>query len=156
MEVSSTQDKYVTGIIGAVSLLSLLAVKLAAFATADVVWVLGYETHIGCWFKDAFHAPCPFCGMTRSVVLTLQGDLPAAFRLNAAGPPIIFGTLALGIGMLFLSFAGGAARPSGASNNYGKKILTAAAIYFSLVALFSVAYWILRLLGYFPPLPELL
>lgn len=38
-----------------------------------------------CWLHEAFGVACPFCGMTRSIVALLDGDVGPAFRFHPAG-----------------------------------------------------------------------
>jgi len=73
------------------------ALGLGAFVVA--AWLSPYEadgrprasgTHrqLGlppCQFQTMFHLPCPACGMTTSLALVMDGDLPAAWRVNWAG-----------------------------------------------------------------------
>lgn len=150
MEKSAVDSKYAGAVIGAVSLLSLLTINLTASATANRVWFLGNETHIGCWFKETFHAPCPVCGMTRSVILAVHGNLGEAFQMHIGGPLAVFGILIFGLAMLY------SALQDKSAGSFGKKALTAITVYFGIVTFVSIVYWILRLSGYFQTLPELL
>lgn len=40
-----------------------------------------------CPFRLLTGLPCPLCGLTRSWVATMHGDLPTALTLNPFGPP---------------------------------------------------------------------
>jgi glucan phosphoethanolaminetransferase (alkaline phosphatase superfamily) len=60
--------------------------------------------HWGCWFQQRFGIPCPTCGMTRSVLLTLHGQFNEAVRLNPAGLMLVVGVVLLGLALLFLMF----------------------------------------------------
>ncbi|MBB4136022.1 DUF2752 domain-containing protein [Gordonia humi] len=42
-----------------------------------------------CPFRRLTGLPCPGCGLTRSFVYTMHGDLPAAFAAHAFGPPLV-------------------------------------------------------------------
>ncbi|HKP72093.1 MAG TPA: DUF2752 domain-containing protein, partial [Pyrinomonadaceae bacterium] len=66
------------GVVGASLLLQLGLIRALASATSERVFVLGRELHWGCWFKARFGVPCPTCGMTRSVLLSLHGQFVEA------------------------------------------------------------------------------
>ena len=42
-----------------------------------------------CWFKGWSGYPCLSCGLTRSFLHTVHGDLPRAFELHPLGPPLV-------------------------------------------------------------------
>jgi hypothetical protein len=67
-------------------LLGLLAVTrcVARFYDGQVS-LFGRPIHWDCWFRQRFGVPCPACGMTRSVILTLSGHLSKAAEMNVAG-----------------------------------------------------------------------
>ena len=79
--------------ISAMFIAPLFAIYLFATATAKNVWFFGQETHIGCWFGYYFGIPCPVCGMPRSVILTVHGDLETAVEMHIGGPLFGFGSL---------------------------------------------------------------
>jgi|SRR5215217_6509935 len=80
-----------------VLILGLVVLRVAAWADANQVWLLGKQLHWGCWFKEHYGFPCPTCGMTRSVLLTMHGDFHNALLLNPAGPFFIAGLILLAI-----------------------------------------------------------
>ena len=86
--------------------LGLVLLRFAAWADANQVWLFGRQLHWGCWFKEHYGFPCPTCGMTRSVILTMHGDLHNAFFLNPAGPILIAGLILVGIISLRLPLIG--------------------------------------------------
>lgn len=86
--------------------LGLVVLRVAAWADASQVWLFGRQLHWGCWFKEHFGIPCPTCGMTRSVILTMHGDFHSAFLLNPAGPFLIVGLLLVAIISLRLPLIG--------------------------------------------------
>ena len=86
--------------------LGLVALRVVAWADASQVWLFGRQLNWGCWFKEHYGFPCPTCGMTRSVILTMHGDLHNAFLLNPAGPFLIAGLILLAIISLRLPLAG--------------------------------------------------
>jgi hypothetical protein len=89
-----------------VLLLGLVLLRVAAWADTSQVWIFGKQLHWGCWFKEHYGFPCPTCGMTRSVILTMHGDFHNAFLLNPAGPFLIAGLILIAIISLRLPFMG--------------------------------------------------
>jgi len=84
----------------------LILLRVAAWADASQVWLFGRQLNWGCWFKEHYGFPCPTCGMTRSVILTMHGDFNNAFLLNPAGPFLIAGLLLVALIALRLPMAG--------------------------------------------------
>src|SRR5712692_2950279 len=91
-------------LVGVFLFLQLAAVRFLTWADTSRVWVLGRELHWDCWFKERFGIPCPTCGMTRSVILTLHGHLGQAIVLNAGGPALVAGLAVFGVLMFFQAF----------------------------------------------------
>jgi len=75
-------------------LASLAGVRLAMRADAGHVWLLGRLFGSACAFREHFGVPCPNCGMSRSIVLTMHGNMVEAMSLNPAGPLLVLGVLA--------------------------------------------------------------
>lgn len=48
------------------------------------VWFAGHVAGIPCMFHVLTGLKCPGCGMTRMLICLSHGDLPGAFRQNAA------------------------------------------------------------------------
>jgi len=86
--------------------LGLILLRIVAWADASQVWLFGRQLNWGCWFKEHYGFPCPTCGMTRSVILTMHGDFNNAFLLNPAGPFLIAGLLLVALIALRLPMAG--------------------------------------------------
>ena len=91
------------GVGGALLLAQLAAARLLLSATTTDVFVAGRELRWGCFFKKLTGFPCPTCGLTRSILLTLQGDLGAALGLNPAGALLVLGALLLALALLGLA-----------------------------------------------------
>lgn len=92
------------GVFGATLLLTLAAMRIAARFEGGRVSFFGYEQHWGCWFRQRYGLPCPACGMTRSVILTLNGRFAQAMQMNAAGMLGCLGVMLLGMALLYLMF----------------------------------------------------
>lgn len=90
------------GLVGAFVALQLALVRALGSATAESVSFAGRGLDMACAFRQKVGVPCPNCGMTRSVVLTLHGDLGAALALNPAGPLLVFGLALFSAAMLLL------------------------------------------------------
>ena len=84
-------------VIGGLLFVALILLRSLTWANLDQVWVFGRELHWGCWFKEHFGIPCPTCGMTRSVILTLHGNFSDAVLMNPAGPFLVAGVAIVGI-----------------------------------------------------------
>ena len=91
---------------GVIILWDALLARLALTADAERVYVFGHAIVWECALRRA-GLPCPTCGMTRSLVMTLHGDFPAAWRLAPGGPVLLAGVLLLAVVLLI-----GAARRS--------------------------------------------
>lgn len=151
-DVSSSRAAF---FLGSTCLLSLAVVNLITSASTERVLFFGRQTHIGCWFKDRFHSPCPICGLTRSIVLTLHGSLQEAFNMHIAGPLALVAIVVFGSLMLCISVLKRGVRASGFLSGIELKILSGMVIYFAGVTALTIIYWICRLAGHFVYLPEL-
>ena len=66
------------------------------------VYVLGRPIGWVCGLRSRLGLPCPTCGMTRSLVLSLHGEVERAWHVAPAGPVALFGLLALSGALLVL------------------------------------------------------
>jgi hypothetical protein len=94
--------------------LALILQAAAAFillrADDERVYFLGRPLVWVCAMKSRLHLPCPTCGMTRSLVLSLHGEVGRAWRIAPGGPVFLFGVLALAAALIALSVFGEASR----------------------------------------------
>ncbi|HEV2761912.1 MAG TPA: DUF2752 domain-containing protein [Pyrinomonadaceae bacterium] len=90
------------GVTGALVALQLLLWRTLTEATATSVSFAGRELDVACSFRQRFGVPCPNCGMTRSVLLSLHGDVAQAFAVNPAGPVLVFGAVLFAAAMFAL------------------------------------------------------
>lgn len=103
------------GVTGALVLLQLALWRALTTATTTSVSFAGRELGLACSFKQRFGIPCPNCGMTRGVLLSLHGELAQAFALNPAAPLLVFGVVLFAAAMLalmFLQLSGGRVWPA--------------------------------------------
>jgi hypothetical protein len=91
----------------AMLLFELAAAHVLLTADRDTVFFEGKPIHVACSFKQRFGVPCPACGMSRSVVMTLHGDVATASALNPGGPLAILTTLYFTGAMLWLALRRG-------------------------------------------------
>ena len=90
------------GTVGALLALQVALAGALGSATTESVSFAGRELHWGCSFREWFGIPCPNCGMTRSVLLSLHGQITEAASLNPAGPLLVLGLLLFSASMFFL------------------------------------------------------
>ena len=90
-------------ILGTVLLLSLVITRLFFGADADSVYIFGHRLKIVCSIREQFGWPCPGCGLTRSIILTLQGNFQLACQINPAGLLGVIGFTFFSLVMLYLS-----------------------------------------------------
>jgi hypothetical protein len=100
----SSRPGFVASVTGATILLELVIGGLLFTADREMVRLAGFPLEVKCAFKARFGVPCPACGMTRSLVLTLHGDIATAAELNLGGPIAIFGMLGFAAAMLWLGW----------------------------------------------------
>lgn len=90
------------GVVGALMASQVVLLGVLGSATTESVSFAGRELHWGCSFREWFGIPCPNCGMTRSVLLSLHGRLGEAVSLNPAGPLLVLGIVLFSAAMFFL------------------------------------------------------
>jgi hypothetical protein len=84
-------------------LVDALAARLLLFADESRVYLLGRPLNWTCAFKSRLGLPCPTCGMTRSVILTLHGEIGRAWEMAPGGPVAVLGLLVLAAALLVLA-----------------------------------------------------
>lgn len=88
----------------AVFLLLQLAVAGLLFSVdGAAVRFGGRPVGSACFFRQHTGIPCPTCGMSRSVVATLHGDLSTAVRANPAGPLWVAAAFSVALALLWLA-----------------------------------------------------
>ena len=124
-----------TGLGGAALLASLVLARGLAEATPAAVHVAGHELPVICPSRLLFGVNCPGCGMTRSVLLTLGGDLRGALHVNPAGPVLVVALVLLAAQLLF------AARAS-ESPSAARRLRPWASLYGVVVASVMLVNWV--------------
>ena len=101
-----SRERLQTGLTGVALLASLALARGLAEATPAAVRVAGRGLPVICPSRLLFGVNCPGCGMTRSVLLTLGGDLRSALSVNPAGPVLVAALVLLAAQLLFAAGAG--------------------------------------------------
>jgi hypothetical protein len=91
-------------VIGFVSLADALAARWLLRADEERVFVLGRPIEWVCALRSRFGLPCPTCGLTRSVVMSLHGEFARAWRMAPGGPVAVIGLVAFAMAMLALAW----------------------------------------------------
>jgi Protein of unknown function (DUF2752) len=91
-------------IIGCIALADLAVGRALLRADEARVYLAGRAVDFQCAFRVVTGLPCPTCGLTRSVVMSLHGEFARAWSLAPAGPVAIAGLGAFALAMLALAF----------------------------------------------------
>jgi hypothetical protein len=89
--------------VGFFILLQMAAGRLLLNADELRVYVWGHPINWACALKARLGLPCPTCGLTRSIVLTLHGEIARAWNLAPGGPVAVLGCLAFAVALLLLN-----------------------------------------------------
>lgn len=125
----------------------LLLVRAVASADLDSVTVGGHAFHWGCWFRQSFGVPCPACGLTRSVLLTLHGQLQMAWQLNPAGPLLTLGLCVLACALVLVMLCEQRRAGHDVALRLQRQLRRCATAYAGLFLLTLAAHWVWALLG---------
>lgn len=131
------------GAAGALLLAALVGARSLASATTERVYVLGYEAHWACLFRQLFALPCPGCGLTRGTLLALDGRIGEALALNPAAPLFVLGVTLLAAALLALA----ALRHSPhAAAQLRRRLRTGVRLYGAALGAVLLVNWIAQLL----------
>lgn len=78
-------------VMGCLTLADLFGGRLLLRADQARVYFAGHALNFRCAFLDATGLPCPTCGMTRSIVMSLHGEWAEAWRMAPGGPVLVIG-----------------------------------------------------------------
>jgi hypothetical protein len=134
------------GFVGALLLAQLAALRSLASATTERVFVFGRELTWGCLFQRAFGVPCPICGMTRGVLLTLHGHVSDALRLNPAAPILTLGVLLFALAMIFVAVYQRTHAPL-CTGRVHARVRLATRAYAGMLLVILCAHWIVEVLS---------
>lgn len=126
---------------GAALVVAAFVTRALAAATPAAVYFNGRELDWACSVRQQFGVPCPACGLTRSVLLTLHGHLGAALEVNPGGPLVVLGVALLAALMFALAFP---RRPPAARefDRLVRRLVLAASAYGCLTAVVLLAHWV--------------
>jgi hypothetical protein len=99
----ASRPGFISSLLGLVLLVELAVIRFAMTADANFVYILGHPIDIVCAARQHFGIPCPTCGFTRGFVLSVHGDLLAAWRLSPSGP--LFAIAVMAAALLCFIFA---------------------------------------------------
>jgi hypothetical protein len=144
-----TRQSLLTGatpaFVGASFIALLVVLRAVASATPERALIFGRPLLWGCLFQRAFGVPCPACGLTRGVLLTLQGQLADALRLNPAAPLIVAGVVASAAALVLVAVYQRARDPLSVGRVHAR-LRIAARAYAGLVFAVLFVHWIAELL----------
>jgi hypothetical protein len=97
-------------IAGVAGLVQLAAARALLQADEARVYLMGHALQLQCAFRAATGLPCPTCGISRGIVMSVHGELARAWKLAPAAPFAVCGLAALSFGLLALGVARWAGR----------------------------------------------
>ena len=100
----TTRPGFPAFIIGCVTLADLSAGRALLWADEGRVYFAGRALSFECAFRASTGLPCPTCGLTRSVVMSLHGEFARAWHMSPAGPVAVAGVAACALALLALGF----------------------------------------------------
>jgi hypothetical protein len=85
---------------GAVIWADALAARLLLRADDSYVYFLGRPVAVTCWLRNHLGIPCPTCGLSRGLVLSLHARWSEAWRIFPVAPVALAGALLLASALL--------------------------------------------------------
>jgi hypothetical protein len=131
-----SRESLKTGLSGAALLAALALARGLASASPSSVSVAGHQLPVLCPSRLLFGVNCPGCGMTRSVLLTLGGDLRGALGVNPAGPFFVAALLLLAVQLILF-----AARTNRGGADVRRRLKPWAAAYGIIVVSVMLIQW---------------
>jgi Protein of unknown function (DUF2752) len=89
--------------IACVTMADLAAGRLLLRADATRVYFAGRAIGLECAFRAATGLPCPTCGVSRAIVLSLHGEWARAWQMAPVGPVAVAGLTAFALAMFVLA-----------------------------------------------------
>ena len=126
---------------GAVIWTDAIVARLMLRADDTSVYFLGRPILWTCWMRTHLGVPCPTCGLTRGLVLTLHGRWAEAWQLFPAAPAALLGALLLASALLALA----AAQASGLRLAAAGQIRKGALVWATGTVLLWIGGWLTRL-----------
>ena len=146
MDSADSRSSPAAAVAGATILADAVLARLLFTADLERVYVLGKPILAACAFRRATGLPCPTCGISRSTVLALHGNLSAAWHVMPVGPVLVVGALAIAAALLLYAAVAWRARP--ASTIAARRWITGAAVaYGSAAILIWLGGWAVQFLA---------
>jgi hypothetical protein len=112
MDSAGSRSPLAAAVAGAAILADAALARVLLTADPERVYFLGKPILVACAFRRATGLPCPTCGLTRSTVLALHGNLAAAWHIMPAGPVSVLGVLAIALALLWYAGVAWSGRPA--------------------------------------------
>jgi len=100
---AARERNLVSLVAGGIILLDAAVARLALAADDARVYVFGHPIVWECSMRR-IGLPCPTCGITRSVVMALHGEIGRAWRMAPGGPVLAAGLLIMAVVLLGSTF----------------------------------------------------
>lgn len=143
MRVAPGRKELTAGVAGATLTGALFLTRAVASATTDSVSFAGHDLRWGCAFRQRFGIPCPACGLTRSVIMSLHGQLAGAIGMNPAGPLVMLGTVLLCASLFAFALRSAMLRRRDACDDgLLRKFTLLTSAYGGLIALTMLVNWV--------------
>jgi hypothetical protein len=124
-----------------VTFADLAAARALLRADEARVYFAGRALDLQCAFREATGLPCPTCGLSRSIVMSLHGEFARAWKMAPAGPVAVAGVALFAAALLvyaLLHARGGAPRISAMRLWVRRGALAYAA---AIVAIWAGGWW---------------
>ncbi len=128
---------------GAAIWMDAAAARLMLRADETSVYFLGHPIAWTCWMRTHLGVPCPTCGLTRGLVLSLHGRWGEAWRFFPAAPVALVGALALASALLALAVCQASESRMAQA---GGRIRKAALVWAAATAVLWIGGWVLRVM----------
>ena len=136
------RERLLKGTAGGALLASLALARVFASANTAAVYVAGGELPVLCVSRLLLGVTCPGCGMTRSVLMTLGGDLRGALAANAGGPLLVLAAALFGAQLLASALRGRGAVPGKGTPRRRRPLVRWASAYAAVVGAVMIAQWV--------------
>jgi hypothetical protein len=131
-------------IAGLAGLAQLAAARALLQADDARVYLMGHAIQLQCAFRAATGLPCPTCGVSRGIVMSVHGELARAWKLAPGAPFAVCGLAALSFALLAIGIAQWAGRED--LERFVRRWLpTTAFVYASALTVVWIGGWVLGL-----------
>ncbi len=132
------------GAAGALIWADALAARFALRADDTYVYFLGRPVGITCWMRTHLGIPCPTCGLSRGLVLSLHGKWGAAWHLFPAAPLALAGALLLASALLAVAALQASGSPFAVT--LGRPVRKAGLLWAAVTVLVWIGGWLTQVM----------